>query len=90
MRPREEADKGQKRTINLTSREQSSFFFAVIFVKCNYDPIIQIPTSGILQATSLPVLFGNGVLGRHTFFPIHGQGAKRSGEGQRGESTAVC
>lgn len=40
--------------------------------------------------TSLPVLFGNGVLCRHPFFPVHGEGAKRSGEGQRGENPAVC
>lgn len=59
--------KDKEGTITLTSREQS------FFLKCNYDPIIQISTSGILQSKPLSVQCQNGMLIRYHFFPVHGQ-----------------
>lgn len=52
----------------------------MIVLKCNYDPIIQISTSGILQSLSLPDLFRNEMLIRHNVFSAHGQRARRLGK----------
>lgn len=90
-RPRDESPEGgwrrqtkdKEETIALTSREQSFFFF----LKCNYDLIIQIPTSGIPRRETPSATLGNGVLIGQNFFPVHRQIARRFG-GSRGRQRA--
>lgn len=61
-----------------------------MFLKCNYDPIIQISTSGILQAkppSSVPL--GNGMLIGLHFFPIRGQIARHLGKERYREASVL-